>query len=280
MTSWLLKTIEQLLKDILSSAEGFTQSLSGFSQTLYTYSSKIQSNVFLPIAYTVLAIFFLLELWHAATKTEGQGNGAMISVETIIKILLRIVICKTVVDMSPQLFEGIFNLFNGITEQTQSVAVGNSGGNVLKSFPGFDEMATKLDEMAFYECIGPFFLCAITLLVVCVAYLAAKVIFMLRFIEIFIYICVSPVPMATLANGEIGQVGKNFLKGFIAVCLQGTFLFLVFAFAPPLINDLLSEGSTSGDVALSLLSVMAASIILIIGIFSTGRWAKSICNAM
>ncbi len=276
MTSWLLKTIEKLLKKILSSSD-FTQSLGGFSQKLYTYTSSIQSNVFLPIAYTVLAIFFLLELWHAATKTEGQGNGAMISVETIIKILLRIVICKTVVDISPQLFEGIFNLFNGITEQIQGIT--GTGSN-LKNIPGFDEMANKLDEMAFYECIGPFFLCAITLLVVCVAYLAAKVIFMLRFIEIFIYICVSPVPMATLANGEIGQVGKNFLKGFIAVCLQGTFLFLVFAFAPPLINDLLSEGSSSGDVAMSLLSVMSASIILIIGIFSTGRWAKSICNAM
>ncbi len=276
MTSWLLKTIEKLLKKILSSTD-FTQSLGSFSQKLYQYTSNIQSNVFLPIAYTVLAIFFLLELWHAATKTEGQGNGAMISVETIIKILLRIVICKTVVDMSPQLFEGIFNLFNGITEQIQGVT--GSGSN-LKNIPGFDEMANKLDDMAFYECIGPFFLCAITLLVVCVAYLAAKVIFMLRFIEIYLYICVSPVPMATLANGEIGQVGKNFLKGFIAVCLQGTFLFLVFAFAPPLINDLLSEGSSSGDVALSLLSVMAASIILIIGIFSTGRWAKSMCNAM
>lgn len=276
MTSWLLKTIEKLLKKILSSTD-FTQSLGSFSQKLYSYTSNIQSNVFLPIAYTVLAIFFLLELWHAATKTEGQGNGAMISVETIIKILLRIVICKTVVDMSPQLFEGIFNLFNGITEQIQGIT--GSGSN-LKNIPGFDEMANKLNEMSFIECIGPFFLCAITLLVVCVAYLAAKVIFMLRFIEIFIYICVSPVPMATLANGEIGQVGKNFLKGFIAVCLQGTFLFLVFAFAPPLINDLLSEGSSSGDVALSLLSVMAASIILVIGIFSTGRWAKSICNAM
>lgn len=277
MTAWILGVIETLLKDILNSSADFTQSLSGFSETLYEYSSKIQSTVFLPIAYTVLGIFFLLEMWHASTKTEGQGNGAMISVETIIKILLRIVICTTLVDMSPQLFEGIFNLFNGITEQIQDIT---STSSALSNLPGFSEMKETLDEMGVIECIGPFFFTVITLLVVTVTYIASRVIFMLRFIEIYMYICVSPVPLATLANGEIGQVGKNFLKGFIAVSLQGTLLYLVFAFAPPLMGDMLSDGSSSGEVAMSLLSVMTASVVLLIAIFSTGRWAKSICNAM
>lgn len=280
MTAWILGVIEDLLRDILNSTNDFTQSLSDFSETLYKYTSSIQSTVFLPIAYTVLGILFLLEMWNVATKTEGQGNGAMMSVETILKILLRVVVFTAIVDVTPQLFEGIFNLFNSITEQIQNLPGGVASGNILKSLPGFDEMAKTLDEMPFWQCIGPFFFCIITLLVVVVTYIATKVIFMLRFIEIFLYICVSPVPLATLANGEIGQVGKNFLKGFIAVCLQGTLLFLVFAFAPPLMGDILSDGSSSGDVAMSLLTVMTASVVLLIGIFSTGRWAKSICNAM
>lgn len=279
MTAWLLEVIEALFRDILTFSGDFTQTLSGFSETLYDYTSNIQSNVFLPIAYTMLGIFFLLEMWNAATKTEGQGNGAMMSVETILKILLRVVVFTAIVDVAPQLFEGLFNLFNGITEQIQE-KIGTANSDVLDGFSGFGEMQTTLNEMGFFECIGPFFLCTITLLVVCIAYISSKVVFMLRFIEIFIYICVSPVPLATLASGEIGQVGKNFLKGFIAICLQGTLLFLVFSFAPPLMGDLLSDGSSSGEVSLSLLSVMTASVVLLIAIFSTGRWAKSICNAM
>lgn len=37
-----------------------------------------------------------------------------------------------------------------------------------------------------------------------------------RMIEIYLYVSVAPVPMATFTNHEWGSIEKNYLKGIIA----------------------------------------------------------------
>ena len=53
------------------------------------------------------------------------------------------------------------------------------------------------------------------------------------------------------------------------------------SFFPILFNSgFLGNSGAAGSIYLSLLGVLGYSIVLILAIFSTGKWAKSICNAM
>ena len=45
-----------------------------------------------------------------------------------------------------------------------------------------------------------------------------------RMIEIYLYISVSPIPFATMANREWGQIGNNYLRGLFALAFQAFFM--------------------------------------------------------
>lgn len=101
-----------------------------------------------------------------------------------------------------------------------------------------------------------------------------KVICIARFIEIYMYVAISPIPIATFPSDEMSQIGKNFLKSFAAVCLQGTLIFLVLTFFPVL----LSEQLIGDDV--SAFNLLLYSLVLILAVFGANRYAKSMLNAV
>jgi hypothetical protein len=94
-----------------------------------------------------------------------------------------------------------------------------------------------------------------------------------RFLEIYIHVAIAPIPLATLPSDDLNSIAKNFLKSFAAVSLQGALIYLILSFFPQLVNsNILGE-----QIAFTMLLY---SIVLVIAIFSAGKWAKSICNAM
>lgn len=94
-----------------------------------------------------------------------------------------------------------------------------------------------------------------------------------RFIEIYVYIAISPIPIATFPSDDLNQIAKGFLKSFAAVCLQGAFIYLILSFFPILVSsNILGDTSAWG--------LLLYSLILALGVFSSSRWAKSVCNAM
>lgn len=100
-----------------------------------------------------------------------------------------------------------------------------------------------------------------------------QIICIARFIEIYVYMAIAPIPLATFPSEELSSVGKNFLKSFAAVCIQGALIYIVLSIFPMLFNaNILQDNSITG--------MLLYSVILAIGVLSSGRWAKSICNAM
>ena len=100
-----------------------------------------------------------------------------------------------------------------------------------------------------------------------------------RMIEMYVLIAISPIPAATIPNSDASSIAKNFLKTFMAVCLQGAIIFLIVSMFGIIVN---SVGISVDGVEFtkSLFSILGYALVLVISLFSTGKWAKSICNAM
>ena len=272
MRETLINIVEQMY-DSITAGPGtgiLTQSLSGFNGVAYDYITLILNNVALPIAYPILARFALLELWKASTHMEG--NGGHLGIEIIIRVMVRVILCKLVVDYSLTIMEAIFQAALYLTTQIQTTVAGMDLGSLggitsdadlseIEETTGFFSQLALLIELKIYQ-----FAIQIIMLLIYVICLG-------RFIEIYVFIAIAPIPLATLPSEELGQIGKNFLKSFTAVCIQGALLYLVLTFFPMFAASIPS--TISGRFA-------ALVLVLILGfaVLRCQQWARSICNAV
>lgn len=63
-----------------------------------------------------------------------------------------------------------------------------------------------------------------------------------RFFKLYMYTAIAPVPLSSFAGETTQNIGKSFLKSYIAVCLEGAIIvlaciiFSAFATSPPVVD--------------------------------------------
>ena len=266
----LLESINNSLTN-LSASDALTGSLGSFSSSLYRYIILIQTNVALPIAYAVLSLFCVLALYDAAVKSEHVGSNTM-GVEIIVHLLIKLSLCIWAIENCADILNAIYDLTAYFTEQVSSyLSPSNLSGLDM------DALEAAVDDLDFWSQFGSTIIMMVTWFIMQFSIMLAKIVVIVRFIELYLYFCVAPVPIATLPSPEMSQIGKNFLKSFAAVCIQGTLIFLVLSFFPYIANGLLSDSNSFLEIAVGMIGY---AVVLIIAVFSTNKWSKSICNAM
>ncbi len=263
--------IFEWIAELLNFSEAGTSMLSGSLSSLmpsfYSIAAGLSSGAIMPLAYSVLALFMLLELYKASVRIEGSGGGFMTGAEMIFRVLVKMVLCKLVLDHTPQLLAAIHNTFSGLIGGLGSVA-----GSVDLS-----SIEAQLEGLSFWELCGIWLLSLVCGIVVMAANLVTRIVILARIVELYLYVAVAPLPVATLPNEEMSSIGKNFLKGFAAIGLQGVLIWLVLRFMPQIFSNL---GSSANEGILwSLMDVLVQSLVVVVTLVSSGRIAKSILQA-
>lgn len=96
-----------------------------------------------------------------------------------------------------------------------------------------------------------------------------------RVFELCIYTMFAPLPLATFASDTSHEVGKGFIKSYVAVVLQVAVMIAMFAIFLA-INNFVSSSATFKTMPLIQFVVL---ISLGLGITKSGAWAKKICGA-
>jgi len=96
-----------------------------------------------------------------------------------------------------------------------------------------------------------------------------------RMIEIYCVCSVAPIPFATMANKEWGQMGQNYLRGLFALGLQGFFLMICVGIYAVLVNNMV----VAANVHTAIFSVAAYTVLLVFAMLKSGTLAKSVLNA-
>jgi hypothetical protein len=96
-----------------------------------------------------------------------------------------------------------------------------------------------------------------------------------RMIEIYLTCSVAPIPLATMANKEWGQMGNNYLRGLLALGFQGFFLMLCVGIYAVLVNEMI----IADNVHTAIFSVAAYTVLLCFAMMKSGSLAKSVMNA-
>ena len=249
--------------------------LVGFNAILYGFCNAIMT-VMKPVGYSILGLFLMLELSKISIKMEASGGGSTASMKMVFGILIKATLCKLAVDNTSVIMNTIFNMSLHMTQQVSGILSGGAAAGGLN----IALLSTVVNNMGMGDQIGAVIQIFIIKILINGVIALVNVIVIGRFVEIYLYIAVSPIPVATIPGEELSSIAKNFFKSFAAVCIQGTLIYIVLGFFPSLMSAAILGSMGGTDINTALFAVMAYCILLALAVFSCGKLAKSICNAM
>lgn len=251
---------------------GLLQDLDSWNATLAATSATIAENVVLPIALVILALFWMLELYNTFTRATAMGSGNTYMMYTIVISLVKMFLCLWAVQNATTILNGIFGISSEISKGISNVV---GSGQVSVSFD-----TSTIDDLNDMNWFARLFSVTLPLslisFLVNIVSIVVNTIVAARFIELYIYNAFAAIPLTTLCYQELHGVGIGFLKNYAGVALQGCVIYLVLGFYPALVSNL----AVSGDIPAQAWGMLAQSVILLVAILMSGKFAKSLVAAM
>ena len=277
MEEWIVNTIINMITNVTSVGSDLIKTPEEFNATIYTGILNIQKNIITPIALVILAIFLLLEVQSITTRTDTMGERGF---EIPFKIMIKFIICKTALDMTPLILSAIFNVSQEIIVGINGIFSGSGGLDIGSARETIEQLVSNAD---FLEKVLIMINVVIINTISFISNILITAIIYGRMIEMYVFIGIAPLPMATIPNAEQSSIAKNFLKSFTAVSIQGVLMCISIAIMGILFSGIVTIDPSNID-STNLLSLLwectGYSIITVFALLSSGKWAKSICNAM
>ena len=206
------------------------------------------------IGFALLVLFFVMGI----VKTCGNFNEIK-RPEQALKLFIRFILAKTVVTYGMDLMLAIFKIIQGISSRIiSSAGFINPGQTVLPQ-----EIITAIQNTGFLNSVG---LWAISLIgSLCITVLSFVIILTVygRFFKMYLYTALAPIPLSSFAGETTSNVGRSFVKSYIAVCLEGAvivlgcIIFSLFAANPPVLDTSLSASTLAftyvGEIIFNML---------------------------
>lgn len=166
----------------------------------------------------------------------------------------------------------IFELAQTVVQQSAGVITGTTS---IDFAAALGDVAAQLETMEIGELFG--LLVETMLLKITMPVLSFCVMLVLigRMIEIYIYCSVGAIPFATMANRDWGQMGNNYLRGLVALGLQGFFIMICVAIYAILVGQI----GSADNIHIAIWQCAGYTVLLCFSLFKTGAVSKSIFNA-
>lgn len=185
------------------------------------------------IGLALLVLFFVI----GVMKTCGSFTEVK-KPEHALKLFVRFAISKIVVTHGMELMLALFKISQGIV--TKIMTITNITGSTKSVLPSV--MIEAIEDCGFFESIPLWAVTIIGSLIITVLSFIMIMSVYGRFFKLYLYTALSPVPLSTFAGEPVQNVGKSFLKSYVAVCLEGVIvvlsciIFNLFASSPPVVD--------------------------------------------
>ena len=235
---------------------------------VFSLIRQISETVILPIAGLILTFVATYELIQMLIDRNNLHDiDTWLFFKWIFKTAAAILILSNT-----------FNIVNAVFDVSQSV-IARSAGVIQGSTDITPDMLatleTTLEGMSLGSLVGLFMQ---SMLIHSPMWALNIIIFVLvygRMLEIYMLTSLAPIPVATLSNREVGQMGQNYLKSLFAVGFQGLLILLCVGIYGVLVQGI----STSGDPIGAIWGCVGYTVLLCFMLFKTGSISKSIFGA-
>lgn len=242
----------------------------GAFPAVYSACQSVANNVCKPVAYTLLTIFMMIDLYQTIMQLSQQGGG-MAATSSIIKSAMKYAVVKWAIDSSSSILSAIFSV---------SVSVTSSIGTTLNVSMDATVTAleTQVDQMTGgpLSNLGSFLIVAIAYFFAWIATIGVNVVVLSRFVQVYVFVALAPIPFATFPEQHASQIGISFLRGFASVCLQSAVIALACRLFPLFASTI---SPTDQSLLGYCLQIGILCLVLLVSVFSSGQVAKSVFGA-
>ena len=236
---------------------------------IFNMIQNLSNNVILPLAGAILAIVMTLELIQLITDRNNLND---VDTWMFFKWVFKSAAAVLIVSNTWTIVMGIFDAAQSVVNGAAGVMIGNTSIDISSVVT---DLESRLMEMDVGPLLGLWFqslfvgICtwAITICIFIVIYG--------RMIEVYLVTSVAPIPMATMANREWGQMGQNYLRTLFALGFQAFLIMVCVAIYSVLVQNI----SVSGDISKAIWTCMGYTVLLCFCLFKTSSLARSVFNA-
>ena len=284
LTEWINQWLKELLIGaIMGNLEGLYDTVNtrvgeiavqvgttpaAWNAGVFSLIRQISETVILPIAGMILTFVAAYELIQMVIERNNLHDlDYWIFFKWIFKTACAILILSNT-----------FNIVNAVFDVSQSVIARSAGviqGSTDVTPDMLDTRETTLEGMDLGPLVGLFMQ---TIFIGFTMKALSIIIFVLvygRMLYIYLLTSLAPLPMAALANREIGGTGQNYIKSLFAIGFQGLLMLVCVGIYGVLIQGI----SMSGDPIGAIWGTVGYTVLLCFMLFKTGSISSSIFGA-
>lgn len=239
--------------------------------TLWKAVTQFNDVAVMPVAWVLLGMFLMFEMVHVIERSQAKGQEQLL---LICQVLLKILIAKMMMENLTVIIAAIFEVSAFIVKKAR-VLLPVSDVDIA---PDTSAFADAFENSSILSLLGYFIEGLLLSLAQKVTTLIGQVIIQLRFVEIYAFTAVSSLAFSTFPSEEYSQIGKNFIKRMVSSALHVVFICAVL-FCYVSILTKISFAGIATDPTGALFSAFGYSILMVIALFQTGGWSKSLTQS-
>lgn len=237
---------------------------------IYSMIRTLSDNVILPIAGVILAFVMTMELIQMISDKNSMHGD--VDTWMFFKWIFKTACAVLIVTNTWNIVMGVFDVGQSVVNSAAGVISGNASVDITTVVVDLEERLMEMD-------LGPLFGLWFQSLFVGICTWALTIcIFIITFgrmIEIYLVTSVAPIPMATMASRESGNIGQNYLRSLFALAFQGFLIIVCVAIYAALVQNI----AVGTDISYAIWTCMGYTVLLCFTLFKTGSMAKSIFSA-
>ena len=230
---------------------------------------NLSDNVILPIAGVILALVATLELIQMIVDRNNMHD---MDTFMLAKWVFKTACAVVIVTNTWNIVMAVFDVAQSVVSRASGLVIADTDIRIDSVIVGLE---AKLAEMELGALFG---LWMQSMFVGFTMWALAICIFIItygRMIEIYLVTSVAPIPMATMANREWGQMGQNYLRSLFALGFQAFLIIICVAIYAILVRGIAVES----DVSTTIWTCMGYTVLLCFTLFKTSSLARSIFHA-
>lgn len=269
ITGNLSGMFDEVNNSIGSIAGDVGQTPQDWNSGVFSMIRNLSETVIVPIAGIILTFVLCYELISMIIEKNNLHDFDTFGIyKWIFKTFIAVYLVTHTFDITIAIFE--------MGQHVVNQSAGVIGGSTNLDFAAIvGDITSKLEAMGLGELFGLLVETMLMKATTPILSICVMLVLVGRMMEIFIYCSVGAIPFATMINREWGAMGNNYLRGLVALGLQGFFIMVCVA-----IYAVLVQGIGSADnIHTAIWSCAGYTILLCFSLFKTGSISKAIFNA-
>ena len=245
------------------------QTPQGWNGGVFSMIQNLSENVVVPIAGIILAIVVTMELIQMLIDRNNMHD---FDTFMIYKWIFKTFVSVTIVTNTWNIVMAVFDVAQNVVNNAAGIIISDTA---LDLSSVVTNMEARLMDMEIGSLFGLWFQSMLVGMISWGLTISIFVIVYGRMIEIYLVTSIAPIPMATMANREWGQMGQNYLRSLFALGFQAFLIIICVAVYAVLVQTI----AIDEDVIKAIWTCIGYTVLLCFTLFKTSSLSKSIFNA-